>query len=375
MFSLDRFKNDTSLSLDLLRAIAAQMVCVGHALNFSSLGHHTTVPATGVLLFFILSGFVIAHTLKAKTAETSYTLGRYAIERASRIYCAYLPAMLAIGVVQIASDYFGIFYKSADPTDLRTFLANVFMLQGYPGLPFGTFGVAGQMTSIAVEFHIYFFVGALYFLCIGRQMVFAAIVAIASAKVPLGYFLLGEGRALFALWLLGFAAYFVAHTMPHGRAFPAIFTVAAIGILYAWYPFWNLINVYDLANFPALMLCFLVMVVVSQSNRMLASSKRAGILIHFFASSSLTLFLVHLTVIRAVFAVWPTPSWVTLFLSIVTANIVAYCFSKIGEVHYRRVADYFGGLIGCPRYHLSKDVSATGNVVVARRDSGTISRN
>ena len=33
MFSLDRSKNDTSITLDLLRAGAAQMVCIGHSIS------------------------------------------------------------------------------------------------------------------------------------------------------------------------------------------------------------------------------------------------------------------------------------------------------------------------------------------------------
>ena len=34
MLNLDRPKNDSSVTLDLLRAVAAQMVCVGHAITF-----------------------------------------------------------------------------------------------------------------------------------------------------------------------------------------------------------------------------------------------------------------------------------------------------------------------------------------------------
>ena len=76
------------------------MVCVGHAINFGGLGS-TSAPALGVLLFFILSGFVIAHTLKTKTDSGPYSLGQYAVERTARIYCAYLPAMLLIGLAHL----------------------------------------------------------------------------------------------------------------------------------------------------------------------------------------------------------------------------------------------------------------------------------
>src|SRR6476646_1186248 len=111
MFSLDQFKNGTSASLDLLRAVAAQMVCVGHAINFGGLGS-TSAPSIGVLLFFILSGFVIAHPLKTKTDSGPYSLGQYAVERTARIYCAYLPAMLLIGIAHLF-----LTFSPSDPTD------------------------------------------------------------------------------------------------------------------------------------------------------------------------------------------------------------------------------------------------------------------
>ena len=80
MFSLDRNKNDSSVALDLVRAIAAQVVCVGHAWNLSyengtpfqlAINENVTyLPYVGVMGFFVLSGFVIAHTLFSKTSTS-----------------------------------------------------------------------------------------------------------------------------------------------------------------------------------------------------------------------------------------------------------------------------------------------------------------
>lgn len=340
MFSLDKSKNDTSVTLDLLRAVAAQMVCVGHAINFA-FGPTTSAPSIGVLLFFVLSGFVIAYTLKTKTDASEYSLGRYCVERFCRIYCAYLPAMLLIGGAQVTASAFSVKFGPIDPTDILTFLANLAMLQSYPmDHSFGTFGTAGQMTSIAVEFHIYFFVGALFFLCIGRQKKVAALIAILAATMPLGYFLQSEGRALFLLWLMGFAIYFVVRSIKIDSEFAAIFTVAGAGILYFWKQFANPADVYDIANFPALSISFAALVVVTQCYRAISANALASQMIHIAAGYSLTLFLIHLTLIRIIFAIWPDPLWPEIAAAIVAANLAAYAFSLIGEVHYKRAANY-----------------------------------
>jgi hypothetical protein len=129
--------------------------------------------------------------------------------------------MLLIGGAHVVAGRLGLELVKIDPTDVRTFLANLSMLQMYPMTKgFGTFGTAGQLSSIAQEFHIYFFVGALYFLCIGRQRVVAAIVAVLSARMPLGNFL--DGRALFLLWMMGFSVYFVVRSVKIDGAFAAL---------------------------------------------------------------------------------------------------------------------------------------------------------
>ncbi len=57
MLTFNPSKNDTSIALDLLRAVAAQMVCVGHAMLFFGVGDWLKPPFVpwmqniGVLLF------------------------------------------------------------------------------------------------------------------------------------------------------------------------------------------------------------------------------------------------------------------------------------------------------------------------------------
>jgi peptidoglycan/LPS O-acetylase OafA/YrhL len=349
MFSLDRSKNDTSVMLDLLRAVAAQMVCVGHAINLGGLGN-TAAPSIGVLIFFILSGFVIAYTLKSKTDRGDYSLSRYAIERICRIYCAYLPAILLIGGAHLLATWGGLEFKNIDKADLQTYIANLFMLQMYPmHYGFATFGTAGQLSSIAQEFHIYFFVGSLYFFCIGRQRIVAALVAVISPTMPLSNFLAIQGRALFLLWLIGFTIYFVVRSIKIDKEFAVLFVITAAGILYYGRPFRDAADVYDIANFPALALVFAALVIVTQCYRLLAASDLATKIIHVFASYSLTLFLLHLTIIRVIYAIWYPSVWVAAG-AIGVANVfsIALAFSPIGEIHYKRLAEWMAGLFRSP---------------------------
>jgi peptidoglycan/LPS O-acetylase OafA/YrhL len=340
MFTLDRSKNDTSITLDLLRAIAAQMVCVGHAINFGRLGS-TNAPSYGVLLFFVLSGFVIAHTLKSKSRTPDYSLSKYSVERFCRIYIAYAPCLLLIGMLQVWADWSGLNFGSIDST-WRTFFANLIMLQMYPMIPsFGSFGVAGQLSTISLEFHIYFFVGSLYFLFVGRQRVLCAIVAIISARMPLAYFIANDdGRALFGLWLMGFAAYFLLISVTIDLSLAAMFAITTAGIIHWWLPFLDLKNAYSIANFPALTLVFTAVVIITQCYRFLSKTLIAEKIIHFFAGYSLTLYLLHLSIIRTIFAVFPDPSSTEMLVSIVLANVLSAClaFSAMGEIHYRKLA-------------------------------------
>jgi peptidoglycan/LPS O-acetylase OafA/YrhL len=84
-----------SLYLDLLRFSAATLVVLSH---FSQLGMvggamQRLLPQLGreaVVVFFVLSGFVIAYTTSVKAAS----LRQYAVARCARIYSVVLPVLL-----------------------------------------------------------------------------------------------------------------------------------------------------------------------------------------------------------------------------------------------------------------------------------------
>ncbi|WP_164934118.1 acyltransferase family protein [Bradyrhizobium guangzhouense] len=346
-FSLDPAKNDTSVILNFLRAFAAQVVCIGHAWNFGGLGT-VYAPTDGVLLFFALSGFLIAYTLDNKSRSPSYGILDYGIERFARIYTAYLPAMLLIGLTTLAVRWYGIDIK-ADPVDLKTFIGNLLMQQNLPCcLSVGTFGTAGQLTSVAVEFHIYFFVGALYFLLRGKDALGCCLIAAPFSLMPLAYFsnIPGTDRALFALWLLSFASYYVAkHVVQYQRNI-AFWCLGFAVTLAVW-----LIqrvpgqNAY-LQQYPMLVMSFFCLVMASQGVRVIP--RRLAGLITVAADYSYSLFLIHLTILRLIFSIWTDVTIWRMLFAVIVANVLAFAFALMFERHYHRVSDWIKALLGRP---------------------------
>jgi len=86
-------------SIQLLRAVAALLIAIGHLDNFADVNHVTRgFSWVGIDLFFVISGFVIAYTVQPHLAEQSYAR-QFLIKRLLRIYPTYwMLCVLAIPV-------------------------------------------------------------------------------------------------------------------------------------------------------------------------------------------------------------------------------------------------------------------------------------
>jgi peptidoglycan/LPS O-acetylase OafA/YrhL len=82
----------TSLYLDIVRPAAALIVLLSHVGNQLSLLAPAGVQAVDV--FFVLSGFVIAHVTESREREPD----EYFISRAARIYSVAIPALLLTAI-------------------------------------------------------------------------------------------------------------------------------------------------------------------------------------------------------------------------------------------------------------------------------------
>ncbi len=118
-------RNPTLISfVDMARWMAAAMVMIGHLRNPIFFGYSeqpagarsiavtiwffiTGYHAEAVLVFFVLSGFLVGGLTMARQSADRFDSGSYAIDRISRLFIAYLPALLlTLVLTMVGSAYF-----------------------------------------------------------------------------------------------------------------------------------------------------------------------------------------------------------------------------------------------------------------------------
>ena len=126
------------LTYDLFESTSGRLGVAGVALRFGP---------EAVMLFFVISGFVIAYSV----AKKPMTFREYFVRRFRRIYPLFLVALL-LGV----ADYV---YFRKQPIPVRELAGNLFMLQdlGYlkPGTWFAPFAGIAPLWSLAYEWWFY----------------------------------------------------------------------------------------------------------------------------------------------------------------------------------------------------------------------------
>jgi peptidoglycan/LPS O-acetylase OafA/YrhL len=176
-------KQGFSVWLDALRIIATLTVVASHvAYPRFTYGTYQWIRdlnlgSDAVILFFVISGLVIA-----KAAERDSTLPLYAFNRATRIYSVMIPALL----LTWAFDHTGLAIDSSaypaeffEPLPLETFL--------WRGLTFSNewiiadpvrLGSNGPLWSLSYEVAYYALFGVLVFLTGARRLVCAVLLAL-----------------------------------------------------------------------------------------------------------------------------------------------------------------------------------------------------
>lgn len=194
----------TSLYLDLTRFLAAVVVLFYHfAYERFSGGdlmfiRETKIGSDAVILFFVLSGYVIAYV----SAERDKNLKKYALSRMSRLWSVVIPALvMTIIVDQLGSSinpqaYDGWWYQSDSPV-VRFFAGALFANElWFKSIrPFSN----GPFWSLGYEFWYYaIFAAAFYFTGKVRILLVTAALLIAGPKILL----------LFPIWLMGAWTYY-----------------------------------------------------------------------------------------------------------------------------------------------------------------------
>lgn len=215
--------------LDGLRGAAAVLVLISHARHFvvqdygglvapgllakafygaTALGHQA------VIIFFVLSGFLISGTVRRSVEAGRWQWRDYLSRRLSRLWTVLLPCLVLTVVVDqwtlaaTGSAFYsgGLTFYSSGPApsgaayDPATILANVLFLQGVAGPVLGS---NGPLWSLANEFWYYIAFAALFSWAPGRLRT-AVLLASAGLAFILGA--LWDQRLLYLwpAWLIGY---------------------------------------------------------------------------------------------------------------------------------------------------------------------------
>lgn len=351
--NLNSKNNDVSTALDFLRFFASQLVCIGHAISFFEIveilqpPHAPYMQNIGVIIFFVISGFLIAYTLDRNSINPSYGLGEFVVDRVARIYSAYLPALLVIAITDILLSEMSGYEISASLT-WSALIGNVFMMQKYTGLlsqylAVPIFGSASQLWTLAAEFHIYIFVGALYFMFIKRHAGWSLLVAVLAMQVPIHFLNSDEsitGSGLLILWILGFAAYFVVQADFWRFVRTSLWMAVFIFSIFLWFHGVNPGHEYRTDGYPLVAIAFGAIVLTTQRTNFAFKYERLSQIIHFAAGYSFSLYLLHYSIIYFVKVWWPYSNWAGAVFSILLSNAVAVTFAHFTESKHKQLSRF-----------------------------------
>lgn len=220
------FRSTTaSVLLDVIRGIAALLVCCGHwrrmlFIDYPQLTAHRgilfvpygmcTMGYQSVIVFFVLSGYLVGgHVLRALD---TWSWREYILQRGVRLWIVLLPALVLGGLLDATGTHFQLapkLYSGQVMNHLstnvyqtltwKTFLGNCFFLQT---IAVPMFGSNGALWSLANEFW-YYLIFPLGMLAIrGRYPIWKRIAMGAMCLALL--YAVGSGIALsMGIWLLG----------------------------------------------------------------------------------------------------------------------------------------------------------------------------
>jgi peptidoglycan/LPS O-acetylase OafA/YrhL len=246
--------------LDLIRGVAALLVFASHWRNLlfvpleqahsKNLALFAWYALTGfghqaVLIFFVLSGFLITHSAKKAQEAGGWRIGNYAIARLSRLYVVLIPALL-LGLVldSSGSALFGVhsLYSGRPGSIISDAVANRLSASiGLQNLLFlqdlrvPSFGSNRPLWSLSYEAWYYAIFPALWVLGSKKSALWKRLMAALIAFGIVSFI----GRAMvlyFAIWLLGaaLALWPQAPNQKYQRRFTVLAGALGVAALLGW---------------------------------------------------------------------------------------------------------------------------------------------
>jgi peptidoglycan/LPS O-acetylase OafA/YrhL len=173
-----------------------------------------------VMIFFVLSGFLVGGRAIERAIEGRFSVQDYAIDRATRIYCVLIPALMLTFILDFVGSHWFSMSRLYDAAPIlkdrftepfrtavngQTLLCNVLSLQPYHCRVFGS---NVPLWSLSYEVWFYIAAGAICFAVRRRQpgTIAAPIVAIALMVLALGW----SAPVYSLFWIAGAGVYILS---------------------------------------------------------------------------------------------------------------------------------------------------------------------
>jgi peptidoglycan/LPS O-acetylase OafA/YrhL len=151
-------------SLTSFRFVAAFMVYLCHSV---SLFNDYQLGYTGVSFFFVLSGFILFYNYHSKFSEiNSNNLKKFYMARIAKVYPVHLLTLALSIPYLITRSFVSDHSLPALPDLLGGFFENLFMVQSFIPLPFGTVPYSFNLVSWSLSDELFFYAIFPFIVCI-----------------------------------------------------------------------------------------------------------------------------------------------------------------------------------------------------------------
>lgn len=376
-----------STYLDFVRATAAMSVLFGHsAVMFLSEMHFSkmNIQSIGVLVFFLMSGFLISYSVFRKYDDPNYTFKHFFIDRFSRIYCAFLPALIFVWLLDMQTMALPVDSSAriieltwipnmSENSNIFTWFGNLFMMQQFPlfqvlrvlGVPDNiyfvkTFGSGSPFWTISIEWWIYMLFGAIAITLVRdrKPITFLFLCILGFLAIEPIYFLVGgTDSCLTFLWLIGMITSLLFINISsilekyHINFSPRKWKLIYVGIFIAALILMagRAIDIkLDRSEFILTELQFGIFLSIGVFALLFFFGQITEVprilrkIISFIADYSYSLYLTHATLITYLYIRYPghdnDPSF--FWLAIIASNVLAIVFWALFERHHRCLSSW-----------------------------------
>ncbi|MDP5142037.1 acyltransferase [Rheinheimera baltica] len=353
----------TSLYLDFLRLLSALLVFAYHAraerLNGQWIGVVGNFGHDAVIVFFVLSGFVIAYTTARKPAD----INSFIKSRLARLYSVAVPAL----IFTVLADYIGQYFNPSiyitpyyeDSQPLARFVYNLLFINEIWHTSWRAFS-NGPFWSLSYEFFYYLIFALAFYLKGWRRLLYVALAAlVAGPKILI----------LLPTWLVGVLLFHLNKNITLRFSFSLFLMFGSI-VLYSAYRLSGLPNyLYNatkeligkefilisldmsrwfLNDYIVSMLVAMNILGTASILRYISINHRVSFFIRYFAGMTFTLYLFHYPLLQ-LFGSTLSNNVIIVTLSLASVMIIAPV-TEGSKTHWLRLFNRIHQLLRKPTY-------------------------